>query len=194
MQTTHRSKPAAFSLIEMLAVITIIVILATIVIGALGFVSDKQARSKALVQTGLLAKAIEDYRLDFNKYPPSTNSSTGEGNSHILFEALYWDSDGDGKGAAVGTSAGDEDQKIYLPELDPANNKQGWTSGTASVKTKILDPWSKEYRYRSAEDASGKTNASTQNPGFDLWSVGKDGKSNPGSPKDKSNRDDIKCP
>jgi prepilin-type N-terminal cleavage/methylation domain-containing protein len=193
MQTTQRSNPAAFSLIEMLAVITIIVILVTIVIGALGFVSDKQARSKALVQTGLLAKAIEDYKLDFNIYPETDNSPTGEGNSHVLFEALYWDSDADGKGAPVGTSAGDEDQKIYLPELDPANNKQGWTSGTPSKKTKILDPWGKEYRYRSASKL-GETNTNTQNPGFDLWSMGKDGKSKPESPKDKTNRDDIKCP
>ena len=79
-----------------------------------------------------------------------------------------------------------------MPELDPANNKVGWTSGKASATTKILDPWNNEYRYRSAVDANGKANTSTQNPDFDLWSVGKDGKTNPSSPTDKSNRDDIK--
>ena len=194
MQTTSRNHHAAFSLIEMMAVVTIIVILAAIVVGGLGFVKERQAREQAKVQMGLLSKSLADYNLDNGAYPATDDSPKGEGNSHILFKALYWDSNNDGKGAPVGNATGDVDQKVYLPELDPANKKQGWTSGTPSENTKIYDPWYNEYRYRSSLDSAGKTNTNTQNPDYDLWSVGKDGKTSPKTPKDKTNRDDIQSP
>jgi len=194
MQTTPRRRHSAFSLIEMLAVITIIVILASLVIGGLAFVNERKAKEQAKVQMALLANALADYKMDNGAYPATADSLTGEGNSYILFKALYWDSNNDGKGAPVGNAVGDVDQKVYLPSLDPANNKQGWTSGTASATTKILDPWGNEYRYRSSLDPAGKTNTNTNNPDYDLWSVGKDGKTNPKMPKDKANRDDLQAP
>ena len=50
MKTTSRKGQAGFTLIELMAVITIIVILAGLVIGGLGYVSENQAKSKAQVQ------------------------------------------------------------------------------------------------------------------------------------------------
>ena len=194
MQTSPRNGHSAFSLVEMMAVITIIIILASLVIGGLGFVNEKQAKEKAKVQLARLSNALAEYKLDNGAYPATEDSPKGEGNSHILFKALYWDSNNDGKGAPVGDGPGDAEQKVYLPELDPANNKQGWTSGTASAMTKIKDPWGNEYRYRTALNPNGKVNTSTQNPDYDLWSVGKDGKTNTILPKDKVNRDDIQSP
>ncbi len=198
MKTTQRNGKAAFTLIELMAVITIIVILAGLVVGGLGFVTERQAKEKARVQIALLSKALEEYKLDMGTYPPTANTTNAmPTNSAILFKALYWDSDNDGAGAPVGTAAGDLDQKIYLAQLDPGTadspNKQGWTSPTpaASASTKITDPWGTEIRYRSGLNASGVVNANTQNPDFDLWSSGKDGLSN-ATPSNAQNRDDIK--
>ena len=184
MKTHTRRGSAAFTLIEMMAVITIIVILAGIVIGGMGYVNEKQATEKAKVQIKRLEAALEEYKLDGGTYPPTANmagpfTAAGTGTSSVLFNALYY------IGAQNST-------KIYLPELDPVNNKQGWTTGTASATTKITDPWGNEYCYRTATDASGAANANTQNPDFDLWSMGKDGKSAPDSPADSSNKDDIR--
>ena len=134
------------------------------------------------MQVALLSKALEDYKLDNGVYPATPNSTDGKGNSKLLFDALYF------KGASDDTGA----TKIYIGELNPAGSKQGWTSGTASASTQIMDPWGNEYRYRSALNATGTTNTNTQNPDFDLWSVGKDGGTAPGTPSDKRNRDDIK--
>lgn len=190
MKNIQRPGKAAFTLIELLAVITIIVILAAIVVGSMGYVTDRQATEKARVQIALLSKAIEDYKLDNGAYPASDDSADGTGQSRKLFEALYYD-------AAKEGSTPSGDNKIYLAELDPASNKQGWTTGTASSSTRILDPWGNEYRYRSAygEAGSGGTaskNSNTENPDFDIWSIGKDGRSRPGNPTDASNKDDIK--
>ncbi len=188
MKTISRKSQAAFTLVELLAVITIIAILAGMVVGGMGFVNDRQAKEKAKVQIALLSKAIEEYKLDMGVYPATENkagafqATGGTATSSILFKALYFD------GLNTPTT-----NKLYLPELDPATSKQGWTSGTASATTIIVDPWGNQYCYRTAVAANGTTaNANTQNPDFDLWSMGKDGKSAPDSPTDTSNKDDIK--
>ncbi len=193
MKSNPRQRIAAFTLIEMMAVITIIVILAALVVGGFGFVTERQAKEKARIQLALMGKALEDYKLDMGKYPPTPASDTtnGIGNSQILFSALYYDSDADNVG-----SPGDSNQRLYLPELDPATSKQGWTTGIATATTKIIDPWGNEYRYRTATGDTGTRNASAINPDFDLWSTGKNGETNTASNSSaadiKRNADDIR--
>ena len=198
MKSNPRQGRGGFTLIELMAVITIIVILAGLVVGGMGFVSERQAKEKAKVQIALLSKALEEYKLDFGAYPPTPNkggtfpTSAGTGTSAILFDYLYFDSDRDGA-----APPNDADQKIYIPEMDPATSKQGWTTGNASKTTIVTDPWGNQYCYRTAvgpPGADGKvpTNAATMNPDFDLWSMGKDGQSKPETVADKANRDDIR--
>ena len=202
MKSNQRHGKSAFTLIELMAVITIIVILAGLVVGGLGYVTEKQAKSKATVQMALISKALEEFKLDMGYYPPTINKSgnftapAGTTTSVILFKYLYWDSDNDNAGAAVGTTSGDLDQKSYLADLDPSSSKQGWTSGTASATTTIVDPWGNQFCYRSAlgtapANSAAPVNSDTQNPDFDLWSMGKDGKTN-ASATHKDSRDDIK--
>ncbi len=194
MKTNPRHGHAAFTLIELMAVITIIVILAGLVVGALGFVNERKAKEKAKVQLALIAKALEEYKLDNGTYPPTEDkpaaytTSTGTSTSSILFDYLYWDSDRDNSGGT-----GDTDQKLYIPELDPVtSSKQGWTTGTASKNTSIIDPWGNQYCYRTATNSTGVANGGTNNPDFDLWSMGKNGKTNP-NPGHIDSRDDIKA-
>lgn len=179
-----RRSASGFTLIELLAVITIIIILAGLIIGGLGFVNEKQAREKAKVQINLLANALEEYKLDHGDYPPFPNSSAGTGRTNALYRALYLD----------GVTNPDQ-SKIYLPDLDPGpankpSNKQGWIQGTGTGVT-ITDPWGNEYRYRSAKGPTGSRNSSTQNPDFDIWSVGKDGRTNT-DPNHRSSQDDVR--
>jgi prepilin-type N-terminal cleavage/methylation domain-containing protein len=186
MKTPSRRHPAAFTLIELMAVVTIIVILAGLVIGGMGYVNEKQASEKAKVQISLLSKALEDYKLDNGTYPPTGNSANPTANTNLMFRALYWEGASDATGA----------KKIYLPELDPVNNKQGWISGTGQSAT-IVDPWGNQYRYRTAFSGASTpvANPDTQNPDFDLWSMGKDGKTRAGrndAPNHADNRDDIR--
>lgn len=179
MQPSPRHRRAGFSLIELMAVVTIIVILAGLVVGGLGFVTERQAKEKAKVQMALISKALEEYKLDNGTYP-ATGNTDGSGGTTILYQALYKD------GVTSPTT-----KRIYLPELNPTTSKQGWT---VTSGTTIIDPWGKEYRYRTAlsNAATPVPNALTQNPDFDLWSVGKDGGTNPNTPSDTKNRDDIK--
>jgi general secretion pathway protein G len=217
MKTNSRSNLSAFTLIELMAVITIIVILAGLVVGGLGFVSERQAKEKARVQLALLTKALEEYKLDTGSYPPTGNitgnlTTNGSNNSSELYIALFyegydfirqpnppanWTKTVNGVQVPKAT-------KIYLPDLDPTWSKQGWVDAVTAASAVppatalIRDPWGNQYCYRTATNSAGVANAATQNPDFDLWSMGKDGKSNAANPSVTSpaannlNVDDIR--
>lgn len=170
-----------FSLMELLVVVTIIIILAGLTIAGMGFAKQAQARKKADTQIHLLEVALEDYNSDNRAYPEASNADGLEG-SQNLYKVLYQD----------GFDSQDKTVKIYLAQLDPLQNAegkggQGWIrkKGT-STTADIVDPWGNPYRYRRG-DAPGAVN-----PDFDLWSCGKDGKTNPSNPKAPESMDDIR--
>jgi general secretion pathway protein G len=159
----HRLSPKAraFTLIELLVVITIIVILAGLSMGGYSYVTRKQAESQAAIQISLLSKALEEYKLDNGEFPASSGGTTA------LYTALYLN------GVNNPNTA-----KIYLAELDPVNNRQGWIDNSGG-SVRIIDHFGSEYTYRRGDDPAAK------NPDFDLASKGKDSKI--GTPDDIDN-------
>lgn len=170
MKTRLRSSRGGFTLVELLTVIAIVLLLASLVIGGMLLAKEKQRQDKAKVQVHLLSNALEQYKADNGSYPAST-SSTGENASNLLFKALYYE------------GQQDKTKKIYLTDLDPEGNKQGWIEGKGE-NAKIVDPWKHEYLYR--------TGSAANNPDFDLWSKGKDGKTMADDAKAKDSLDDLR--
>jgi general secretion pathway protein G len=177
-----------FTLLELLVVVAIIVILASLTVGGITVMQRNQAISKCKAQIAMIGSALEEYKMDFGRYPVANDSGgTNETGSNVLFKALYWDSDNNGQG--VGSDA---NQRIYLVELDPTQKKQGWASATtAGTNNTILDPWGANYRYRSGTLADGSVNSNAKNPDFDLWSLGPDGKPGTAAGTDKEAADNI---
>ena len=186
-RTPHRS--GGFTLVELIVSITIIILLAGIVVGGMGFVEQKRAQEKAKVQVKLLEKGIEEYRFDNGVYPTVPNAnptsvSLARANNNAIFQRLYRD------------GVNDQNIRIYLSELDPAATGQGWITVTGGTNY-ITDPWGREYRFRPGSLADGTLNPVAMGPGFDIWSMGKDGVTQPGtagSPYNKSaaqNKDDV---
>ncbi len=192
MKSNSRKGLAAFTLVELMAVITIIVILAGLVVGGLGYVSEKQASSKAKVQIALLSKAIEEYKLDMGKYPGIDPDSRADGKiSSQLYDKLFYEGlEFSDNPSRTDTPTDPKATKIYLADLDPRTTKQGWvaTNTTAKAGEPILDPWGNQYLYRKGKSA--------MNPDFDLWSAGKDGKTKTTNTADDLSsvdmRDDIR--
>lgn len=190
MAHSRRAGRAAFTLIEVLAAIAIIIILAGIVIGGMEYAKQRQASEKARVQIALLSKAIEEYKVDMGVYPGADENTAIAGDvSEQLYQALFKDGY-DYTNPATPPSSWTKATKIYLNQLDPRNNKQGWvpktTASTPGTSIKIRDPWGNGYLYRKGSNA--------QNPDFDLWSMGKDGKTNTtnAATTEADNRDDIR--
>lgn len=171
--------PGAFTLMELLVVVALIVILAGLVAVGVRYASSKAAIEKARNQLALLEMGIEKYHQDHASYP-NYPSASGRGSSR-LYRGLY-------TSAISGPGGG----QAYLDELDPANDSQGWVGTRGNLPT-IVDPWGNEYYYRMGQGAI--------NTGFDLWSAGPDGRSDPaGYPyaggeegtMPEENRDDIR--
>ncbi|MFD0892343.1 type II secretion system protein GspG [Luteolibacter ambystomatis] len=171
MKNSNPAGRRGFTLVEMLAVVAIIVILAALVVGGMKYATEKTNTNKAKIQVALLSSAIEQYKIDTGSYPASQNP-TGENESANLRKLLFLD----------GKDDTNKVKKIYLTELEETS-KQGWITGTGDT-AKITDPWGNEYRYRSGKAAA--------NQDFDVWSVGKDGKTKEDEPKAKESIDDIR--
>lgn len=163
-------KPNGFSLIEIMVTIAIIVSLSAIGISGFQFVMQRTKTEAANIQINLLSKGLEDYKLDYGDYPGDTDAggSNGEDQTNLLFRSLYYGFSPDDidNNRATPDETADEHFDIYLAELDPANNGQGWISNDGGAVT-IVDPWNQEYHYRRGTSAL--------NPDFDLWSTGPDG-------------------
>lgn len=183
---TKRPQPndRGFTLIEMMTVITIILILAGLTVAGMGFINQKRDNAKAKVEIELISKGLEEYKGDYGEYPGLEQDSPMDGDiTEEVYNALFydgWDSQTNGDGSV----------EIYLPELDPRNSKQTLVESTTTnvppPDLKIRDPWRRSYRYRKG--------VSAENPDFDLWSVGKDGETDPAdsSKTVEVNGDDIR--
>lgn len=179
-QNPNRPSPG-FSLIELIVVVGIIVVLAGLTMGGMNLVNQKNAREKAKVQIKLIENALEEYKADNRSIPPHSDPA-GDRGDEVLYEYLYYNGFQDRDNGGI----------VYLPELDPENNgvsgeRQGgqqWMEGEGA-QARILDPWGRYYRYRSGDSEDAV------NPDFDVWSTGKDGRTN-ANPDHVDCLDDIK--
>jgi len=151
----HSSSPLlapaseAFTLIELLIVITIIGILAGLTLSTLGYVNKKAARSRAEAEVAALSAAIESYKLDYGSYP--TNANTNK--SPSLFSELT------GQGP-INTN------KVYFeptpqittnmtagPFIDPWGTTYSYNPTTPTVNIGFFDLWS-----TAGESTGGNSN------------------------------------
>ena len=163
-----------FTLVELLVVVTIIVILSSLVVGVTAFVQRKSAVDRAKVQMELMNLGLTKYAIEAGGWP-SEEDKTGL----ILYRMLF--GDGLGEDGIAGTAddgaldgSPDKGATIHLADLDPKSNKQKMLEfREGNIPSKVVDPWGNAWRFR----ALGDDNPDQQNPDFDLWSLGPDGKS-----------------
>src|SRR5438105_2733157 len=124
MKTNRFKKLQAFTLVEMLVVITIILILSAILLNVSGYVNNKAARSRAEGEIRAISVALESYKADNGTYPkpllaPGSRQATGSqqaSNSNFTppttytedqyRQALYEGLTGDGEEMMGGISGG----------------------------------------------------------------------------------------
>ncbi|MEQ1862501.1 MAG: type II secretion system protein [Chthoniobacteraceae bacterium] len=193
-----RRSPHAFTLIEMVTVVAVIIVLAGIVMGVAGFVQTKGAREKGLTQLKNMQYQCGAFREDNGGYPenqdttnldPREHFSPISGASGTLYIAssrwLYSCLSGDFEPALK--PDGRPEEKSYYPfKRDELNFKKDASGGIAEVRY-LQDPFGNSYAYSTAgaqaeaeyrkklkldPTTERPTKAKGYNPTYDLWSTG----------------------
>jgi prepilin-type N-terminal cleavage/methylation domain-containing protein len=166
-----RRDNVAFTLIELIVVVAIIVILAGLVLSTVGYIQKKAARSRAETEIAAMSAALESYKTDNGVYPRdnTTNQYTDTLNAQQNFDAtqpiyqhasfyLYTQLSGDSSGnrSPNGKSYMQFKPNMLLP------------SGGSGTVIAISDSFGNSYGYSTANQADP---AKGYNPTFDLWST-----------------------
>lgn len=150
------AKRAAFTLLELLAVIALVAILASLVLGVGRRASTAGKTARAKAELAALAAALEGYKRTYGDYPRTDDAA------HLLQSLL-------GRRGLAGTAISG---RVIL-ELAPFATA-GATDPFNRPASELIDPWGRPYVYVYKVPAGGWTNA-----GFILYSPGPDGKDAP---------------
>jgi type II secretory pathway pseudopilin PulG len=165
------STTIAFSLVELLVVITIIIVLAGLVLSTMGYVRKKGARARAETEIAAMSAACESYKADNGIYPRDATTTdtlnarvSGDPTSTSYQQAsLYLYTQLSGTNADRTPITGARSYFAFIPnQLSPSDQAQ-------PVQF-IRDPFGNSYGYSTANQADPIT-PKGYNPTFDLWST-----------------------
>lgn len=184
----------AFTIMELLVVISIIIILAGLILGTSGYVQKKGARSRTEAEIAAMSAACESYKADNGVYPRNptsggatdsldartmgdpVNANAGQYKSAslILYRAISGDRNLDHLVNNADASLDIDGSSLSSPLTQPPTsyfafkpNQLYPTNQTQAVQY-IRDPFGNCYGYSTAYQNSSGTG---YNPTFDLWST-----------------------
>ena len=158
------AKTSAFTIIEVIVAIGLVLVLAGLVLAVSGYTHEKGARSRAEVEIAGISAALENYKADSGIYITATaldaktignNLSSYPAASLALYENLTGDFDHD--------RSADSGKPSYI------SFKPNQLSPSSGPVTCIKDPFGNSYGYSTANAADASKG---YNPTFDLWSTG----------------------
>jgi type II secretory pathway pseudopilin PulG len=167
----HQRHYNAFTLIELIVVIGIIIVLAGLVLSTAGYARKKSARARAETEIAAMSAACENYKADNGVYPAnsdsnalnaqtSLNPSAYQAASLYLYNALF--------GATAGSrtpNTGAKSYFVFKPNMlfppDQTQNVQY-----------IQDPFGNSYGYSTINNPIVNPSPTPgYNPTFDCWST-----------------------
>src|SRR6266576_908235 len=177
----------AFTLIELILVVGIIMVLAGLVLTTVGYARKKGARARAETEIAAMSAACENYKADNGIYPRSsttTDTFTAVTNRvppdpqptsydptvtpYSLTSSYLYDQ-------LSGNPSGDRTTYTQQRYMQFKPNMLSPPDGTGTV-TAIRDPFGNSYGYSTAQafyiDNPGANPNNGFNPTFDLWSTG----------------------
>jgi prepilin-type N-terminal cleavage/methylation domain-containing protein len=194
MKTTRPAKAlsAGFTMVEILVVISIIALLASLSIVAMGHATRTSNREKSKAYLKNIELLLDRYKNDNGTYPRPKEGSEGNttsvggiqysmGGAVALYQALTGDGDDGMEGgdtSSMGKAGSMRDSIVYWPDADPNGSMR--IAREAEGKYFIGDGFGAPFQYKvpppvSAKNADNFETLQTEykNPRtYDLWSYG----------------------
>lgn len=194
LEKRRNTRRSAFTLIELMLTVAVIMVLLGITFGISTGVKSAQNRSRAQADLAILSQALERYKSTHGDYPwtESGNVSSLDANAEVLFQALMgWKAFRRTNGVtdfrdlevsevpSAGPKAFIDPNKLLVSQKEGSEYSDEQASLPAqsnqqpSADIHILDPWGNPYVYVYGK-SSGAGN-SWENFGYHLYSMGADG-------------------
>ncbi|PZR74865.1 MAG: hypothetical protein DLM73_06780 [Chthoniobacterales bacterium] len=189
-RTSRPERKRAFTLVELLIVMAIIIILAGVILATSSYVQKKGARSRAEAEIAAMSAALENYKADNGIYPRGKSTAVPPSGTPVYPVAAKGTDEIDARSDVDSTTQIYQDTSRYLYEqlsgdfdlnlsTDPGNKsyfafKESVlalikdSSGKIVGLSHIKDPFGNSYGYSTAYQGNS---AKGYNPTFDLWST-----------------------
>ncbi|MDA7681803.1 type II secretion system GspH family protein [Verrucomicrobiales bacterium] len=162
-----RKNKSAFTLIELLTVITILAILMGLSMAIISFAQGKAAEDKTRGAMSAIKAGLERYKVRNGEYPePMENSGSGTSGAIALYQALLDDGDDEIFGGPNNPSDGRAGEEMLVDLLG-----KGLVGDDESGVWYLKDGYDRPFMYQVYDSENpDATNQST----YDLWSYGTD--------------------
>lgn len=168
-------KRNAFTLVEILVVIALLIILASITFALAGPVKNTISMTKAKSQVQKISLALNEFKSKYGEFPMSEGGESEEEWERLLIETMRGDKilvRRSGKMALVKYNEG-RSKAEKIPFLNLAEFSLD-DEGDSESATKILDPWENPFQYRYNKISNGKPGTAWDATSFLLISAGSD--------------------
>ncbi len=169
MKTSPSSRRRAFTMIELLVVISIIAVLAGIVTGVSRGALERSKRSKTETQIRAISEALETYKAEYGNYPRPVGGTVNPiETAKMLYQAVTGDGSNYIDGADPAPSDGEPgtEGKFILEAAFSGSKK----SSFVHKDYYLMDAWHRPYHYMRGDESNETMNKTT----FDLWSQAND--------------------
>lgn len=175
MHKRNPQKRRAFTLIEILVVIALLIILASITMALAGPVKNMISETRAKSQIQKISLALNEFKNKYGDFPMAENGESEEAWAELLIEAMRGDRILVRRSGKLTMAKFDEGRSGAEPMPFLALGEFALDEdGDPESAKMILDPWDNPYQYRYNKISGGKPGQNWDAPTFLLISAGAD--------------------